>query len=183
MLKTMGTNKKYNKILLSITSSITILASFLMIFFVLKYNLIDISSSNDIKDSKSLVSLYAKNQIHKEVEFTSKIAIKNGCGIKHLGLIYKRYLLDLGYDVTEATNAIHSNGQLNFGHSATKIFFHKKNKDSAIYLSTALGIDKTQIFEDYNNTNFHDLTLVIGKNYNKLKSFKTAKTFNPFNYD
>ena len=115
MLKTMATNKKYNKILLSITSSITILASFLMIFFVLKYNLIDISSSSDIKDSKSLVSLYAKNQIHKEVEFTSKIAIKNGCGIKHLGLIYKRYLLDLGYDVTEATNAIHSNGQLNFG--------------------------------------------------------------------
>ena len=126
--------------------------------------------------------MYAKNEYHKTNDFSSKIAIKNGCGKKRLGLIYKMYLLDLGYDVTETTNATHSNGDYHFGHSATKILFHKKNKDSAIYLSNELGINKNQIFEDFKETNFHDLTLILGQNYINLKSYKIAEKFNPFNY-
>ena len=60
MLKTMATNKKYNKILLSITSSITILASFLMIFFVLKYNLIDLDSTwYSLSDGQTIFSIPA----------------------------------------------------------------------------------------------------------------------------
>ena len=53
------------------------------------------------KNNEGLVSLYAKNQHQKINENISKIAIKNGCGKKRLGLIYQRYLLDLGYDITE----------------------------------------------------------------------------------
>ena len=87
-----------------------------------------------------------KTQHQKIDENISRIAIKNGCGKKRLGLIYQRYLLDLGYDVTETTNAIHTNGEYHFGHSFTKILFHKKNKKSAIYLSNELGIDETHIF-------------------------------------
>ena len=178
----MSSNKKYKKIILLIASSLTILASLTMIFIAFKYDLIKFSNYGNIENSQDLFSLYAKNQHSKESNFTSKIAIKNGCGKKYLGLIYKRYLLDLGYDVTEATNATHSNGEINFGHSATKILFHKKNKEAAIYLSNELGIDKKQIFED-NNNNFHDLTLILGQNYTKLKSYKTAEIFNPFYND
>ena len=179
----MSVNKKYKKKILLIASALTVLASLSIIFFTFKYNLLDISLNGNIENSKNLVSLYAKNQTLKKSEHSNKIAIKNGCGKKYLGLIYKRYLLDIGYDVTEATNATHDNGELNFGHSATKILFHKKNKNSAIYLSNELGLNETQIFEDYNTDNFHDLTLVLGQNYNKLKSYKTAETYNPFNHE
>lgn len=182
MLLTMASKKKYKKIILLIASSLTILASLSIIFIAFKYNLVGFSDYGKIKNSQNLVSLYAKSQHSNEPNFTSKIAIKNGCGKKYLGLIYKRYLLDLGYDVTEAANATHPNGELNFGHSATKILFHKENKDAAIYLSNELGIDKKQIFKD-NNNSFHDLTLILGQNHIKLKSYKTAETFNPFHND
>ena len=169
--------KRFPKIM----SYLTIILSLLVISFSLKYELTDFFSYENVENNESLVSLYAKNEYQKTNNFTSKIAIKNGCGKKRLGLIYKRYLLDLGYDVTETANATHLDGNNNFGHSATKILFHKKNKESAIYLSTELGIDQKQIFEDDNEKYFHDLTLILGQNYINLKSHKIAEKFNPFN--
>jgi len=160
---------------------IIILFSLSMISVSLKYGLADfLYSKENNATSNGLVSLYAKDQYKKNNPLTNKIAIKNGCGKKRLGLIYKRYLLDLGYDVTETTNATHDNGSYHFGHSSTKIFFHKKNKNSAIYLSKELGISEKQIFEKTNETSFHDLTLILGQNYSSLKSYKTAESFNPF---
>ena len=93
---------------------------------------------------------------------------------QNLGMIYKRYLLNIGYDITESTNAAH------FGHTYTKILFHKNNKSSAIYLANELGINKEQITEDLYPNNFHDLTLILGKDYVNLKSYRLAKEFNPF---
>ena len=173
-------NKK--RIIPKITAYLIILLSLSMIFFSFKYNLMDFLSYEAEKNNEGLVLLYAKNQHQKINENISKIAIKNGCGKKRLGLIYQRYLLDLGYDITETTNATHSNGEYHFGHSSTKILFHKKNKKSAIYLSNELGIDKTQIFEETNLNNFHDLTLILGQNYINLKSYEIAETYNPFNH-
>ena len=174
--------KNKNRILSKIMSYAIIVLSLFVIFLSYKYNLINYFYYEDIKNNGSLVSLYAKNQSAQKNEVTNKVAIKNGCGKKHLGLIYKQYLLNLGYDVTETTNAIHPNGNLHFGHSATKIIFHKKNKESAIYLSNVLGIKQSQIFEDQKETNFEDLTLILGQNYINLKSYKVAENFNPFNY-
>ena len=115
-----------------------------------------------------------KNQYDKQKNQTARLAIKNGCGKQNLGLIYKRYLLDVGYDITESVNADH------FGHTSTKIFFHKENKSSAIYLSKELGVSENQIFEEKNLNSFHDLTLILGQNYVHLKSYQKAKEFNPF---
>ena len=57
------------------------------------------------------------------------------------------------------------------------------NLNSAIFLANEIGINKNQIFEDYKEDSFHDLTLILGQNFSKLKSYKTAQTFNPFNND
>ena len=163
-----------------IASYLTILLSLLAIYFSFKNNILNFNSSDD---KNNLMSLYAKTEHPNQDNFTSKVAIKNGCGKKYLGMTYKQYLLDIGYDVTEATNATHPSGENHFGHSSTKILFHKKNKKSAIYLSKEIGVNKNQIFEDYKEGSFHDLTLILGQNFSKLKSYKTAQTFNPFNND
>ena len=177
------TKKKKPNIINKTMSYFLIFFSLLLIYFSFKYDLFDSIINNSINKDNGLPTLYAKNESYKKNELISKIAIKNGCGKKRLGLIYKRYLLDIGYDVTETTNATHPNGEFHFGHSSTKILFHKKNKDSAIYLSNELGINKNQIFEDPKETNFHDLTLILGQNYINLKSYKTANSYNPFNND
>ena len=164
-----------------IIAFLIILFSVSIIPLSLKYGLINFLYSDKVEtNNNGLVSLYAKDQYQKTNQIINKIAIKNGCGKKRLGLIYKRYLLDLGYDVTETTNATHPNGDYHFGHSSTKILFHKKNKNSAMYLSNELGISQNQIFEKTNENSFHDLTLILGQNYSSLKSYKIAETFNPF---
>ena len=157
-----------------------ILFSLSIITLSSKYGLSDFLYSEKIEPNNGLVTLYAKDQYQKVNQITSKIAIKNGCGKKRLGLIYKRYLLDIGYDVTETTNATHANGDYHFGHSSTKILFHKGNKKIAIHLANELGINQNQIFEKINENSFHDLTLILGQNYSSLKSYKIAETFNPF---
>jgi len=159
------------KIVKKVIPYFIILSSLTIVFFSFKQG---VFLNDTIKKSDNIAELYIKNKYEKEITEILKIAIKNGCGIKNLGLIYKRYLLDIGCDVTEASNAEH------FGHDLTKIIFHKKNKSSAIHLSKILGIHENQIIEKTNLNNFHDLTLILGQNYNHLKSYKIAKNFNPF---
>ena len=178
------TVKQKNKMIFpKLIASIIILFSLSIILFSFKYKFISFLYPENIENANSLIPLYAKNQYQKTNEFSNKIAIKNGCGKKHLGLIYKRYLLDLGYDITETSNTTHPNGDYHFGHSATKILFHKKNENSAISLANELGVQHSQILEEYKENNFHDLTLILGQNYINLKSYKTAKKFNPFKND
>ena len=168
--------KYKKKSTIKIFSYSLILLSLLIIFFSYKkygFNGLIVINQND-KTTKSLNQLYVKTIYEKEAQSISKIAIKNGCGKKKLGLIYKRYLLDIGYDVTETANAEH------FGHELTKIIFHKDNKSSAQYLSKELGVHDDQLIKQTNLNNFHDLTLILGQNYNNLKSYKIAKKYNPF---
>ena len=124
----MSPKRKSKKRLSRVISYFIILLSLSIIIFSFKYNPKSFLSNISEKNNETPISLYAKNQYQKQEHQTAKIAIKNGCGKKHLGLIYRRYLLDIGYDITETTNAVHLNGEYNFGHTSTKIFFHKKNK-------------------------------------------------------
>jgi len=154
---------------------LVILLSLVTIFFSFqKYELKNLFLNQNNTNSNSMAELYMKTEYKKQIQPLSKVAIKNGCGKQRLGLIYKRYLLDVGYDVTESSNAG------NFGHTSTKIFFHKNNKSSAEYLSKELGISKDQLFKKTNLNYFQDLTLILGQDYSNLKSYKIAKEYNPF---
>ena len=172
----MSPKRKSKKRLSKIISYFIILLSLLMIFSSIKYYDSDfVLFKKNNQTITDLDELYMKNQYETQKnQPAARLAIKNGCGKQNLGLIYKRYLLDVGYDITESSNADH------FGHTSTKIFFHKENKSSAIYLSKELGINENQIFKDTDLSNFHDLTLILGQNYMNLKSYKKAKEFNPF---
>ena len=105
---------------LAIVLSLLIISSYIM-----QYDLKSLLSFNNNNKANSLTELYIKNKEEDSVIKLSRIAIHNGCGIPRLGLIYKRYLIDAGYDITETVNASH------FGHTLTKVLFHKDNKSSA----------------------------------------------------
>ena len=103
-----------------------------------------------------------------------RITIENGCGVNNLGRIYKRYLLSQKYDVDQFIDASH------FGHTMTKIYFHKNNKNCALKLANSLGINSSQIHEETNLNYYHDLTLILGQNYKKLHSYNEVQKYNPF---
>ena len=46
------------------------------------------------------------------------------------------------------------------------------NMQSAYKVAAALGIDKKNVIQQVNDNYFLDVSLVIGKDYNKLKPYK-----------
>ena len=102
------------------------------------------------------------------------ITIQNGCGVSNLGRTYKKYLISKNYDVDKFIDAP------NFGHTSTKIYFHKNNKNCAISLANELGIDSKFIKQETNLDYYHDLTLILGKDYKQLSSYASVKKHNPF---
>ena len=168
----MGLNKR--KLLKKVPYLVILLSLGTIFFSFQKYELKNLFLPQNDVGSNPITKLYMKTEYKKQIHPLSKVAIKNGCGKQYLGLIYKRYLLDANYDVTESSNAD------NFGHTSTKILFHKNNKSSAEYLSKELGISKNQLFKETNHNHFQDLTLILGQDYNNLKSYKIAKEYNPF---
>ena len=119
----MSPKRKSKKRLSKIISYFIILLSLLIIFSsITYYNSGFVLFKKDDQTITDLDELYMKNQYETGKNQTARLAIRNGCGKQNLGLIYKRYLLDVGYDITESSNADH------FGHTSTKIFFHKENK-------------------------------------------------------
>ena len=86
------------------------------------------------------------------------------------------FLRDEGYDVINTKNA------LDFNYNQTIIKIHKPNKGNFVEeISELLQIDSLSIHYDYNNNIFYDLTIIIGKDYQNLQSFKDVSMHhNPF---
>ena len=153
------------------SSYFIVLLSLSIIFLSFKYDFKNLFPNQLNK------KLYLKSQhTNKDV----KISIKNGCGIKGLGLTYKKYLLNIGYDVSDFGDAKKPNNENHYGHSDTKIYFHKNNKSSALELSKHLGISSDKIHEKSNSKYYHDLTLILGQDYRNLKSYAEAAKFDYF---
>jgi len=150
------------------TSYFIILLSLLFVSFSLKYGLPNFSKSIPLSVEES------SNKERKSKHKNSSISIQNGCGKNGLGLSYKKYLLNNGYDITQFIDASH------FGHTSTKIYFHKNNKKSALHLANHLGIESKKIHEETNLDYYHDLTLILGQDYNILKSHQEVERYNPF---
>ena len=145
-------------------------------YFIILLSLFIIGFSFNLKDLFVNSFLFSKGTASKEFNNLQniKIAIKNGCGTPKLGLVYKLYLLDVGCDVTEFTNA------KNYGYPSTEIHFHKNNKSHALNLADHLGVSHENIHQETNLNYYHELTLILGQDHSKLKSYTEVKKFDPF---
>ena len=87
--------------------------------------------------------------------------------------MYTDFLRDEGLDVLDSKNADH------FNYLETKILHHRGDINRALVLADILKIDKINIIDDKNENLFYDLTLIIGKNYIDLLSYRDAVLFQP----
>ena len=124
-------------------------------------------------DYPDLSTLLTKTSYEKKTGHKIQVEIWNGCGISNLAVMYKDFLRNEGLDVLDSKNADH------FNYSKTTILHHRGDINRALVLADILKIDKSRIVDDKNENLFYDLTLIIGKNYIDLPSYRNAVLFQP----
>ena len=103
-----------------------------------------------------------------------QIQVLNGCGIKGIADLFTNYLTDNGYDVIDYKNANH------FNYEKTTLIIHKENV-SYNELLDMLHVNSEDTDYIFDKNIFYDFTLIIGKDYKNLNSYKdVSKYFNPF---
>ena len=122
-----------------------------------------------------LSTLLTKTSYEKKTGHKIQVEIWNGCGISNLAVMYTDFLRKEGLDVLDSKNADH------FNYLKTTILHHRGDINRALVLADILKIDKSSIVDDKNENLFYDLTLIIGKDYIDLPSYRNAVLFqSPF---
>ena len=120
-----------------------------------------------------LSTLITKTKYEKKTGHKIQIEIRNGCGVSNLARMYTDFLREQGLDVLDSKNADH------FNYLETQILNHRGSMKRAKELANILMIEDSKIIEDKNELLFYDLTLIIGKDYITLPSYREAVLFQP----
>lgn len=115
-----------------------------------------------------LSTLLTQTEYEKRTGHKIEIEIWNGCGIPNLANIYGNFLRSEGIDVMDSKNAA------NFNYTESTILHHRGEIERALALAKIMMIDKNNIVENKNENLFFDLTLIIGKDYDNLLSYRNA---------
>ena len=120
-----------------------------------------------------LSTLITKTHYEKKTGHKIQVEIRNGCGVSNLARMYTDFLRNEGLDVLDSKNADH------FNYLETQILHHRGDLKRAKELANILMIEDSKIIEDKNELLFYDLTLIIGKDYITLPSYREAVLFQP----
>lgn len=117
------------------------------------------------KKNLDLSELLITSSYENETGNKINIQLLNGCGEKYLAEKYTTFFIKNGHDVLEKANAPH------FEYPKTKIISRIIKLDPAHNIADLLGIPVEEIETDIDNNQTCDITLILGKDYTKLKSF------------
>ena len=168
--------RKAKKNLKTFVSNVTlgILALLVFGFLTSGFNRIFFNSGIDA-DYPDLSTLLTKTPYEKKTGHKIQVEIWNGCGIPNLAMMYTDFLRNEGLDVLDSKNADH------FNYLETTILHHRGELNRAFVLADILKIDESSIVDDKNENLFYDMTLIIGKDYIDLPSYRDAVLFqSPF---
>ena len=164
---------KKNNLKSLISNLILVILGVLVVgFFISGINQFFFNSGIDA-DYPDLSKLITKTKYEKKTGHKIQVEIRNGCGITNLARMYTDFLRNKGLDVIDSKNADH------FNYIETKILHHRGDLKRALVLADILMIDENKIIEDIDETLFYDLTLIIGKDYIDLPSYRDAVLFQP----
>ena len=119
-------------------------------------------------DRPDLATLITKTKYEEKTGHKITVEIHNGCGIPKLANLYTEFLRNEGFDVIDSRNAD------NFDHIKTQILHHQGDKARAQSLSKIMKIDKSLIIDEQSPYLIHDLTLILGRDYQQLESYQKA---------
>ncbi len=94
-----------------------------------------------------------------------QLEVMNGCGISGIAENLTNYLRQKNFDVVQVGN------YSSYDIDNTLVVDRTGNRDNAIKVAEALGIDSKNVIQQINNDYFLDVSLIIGKDFNRLKPF------------
>tara|TARA_B100000029_G_C17181194_1_gene817037 strand:- start:174 stop:710 length:537 start_codon:yes stop_codon:yes gene_type:complete len=115
-----------------------------------------------------LSTLITQSSYEKKTGHKIKVEIWNGCGVPKLANMYKDFLRSEGLDVLDSRNADH------FNYEKTQILQHRGEIARAVELADIMKIDSDKITQKTDGFLYYDLTLIIGKDYSQLDSYRNA---------
>jgi len=92
-----------------------------------------------------------------------QIEVLNGCGVAGIGDVITTFLRKSGFDVIQTGNYI------SFDVMNTIVIDRKGNIQNALAVADSLGIGETAVIQQVNKDYFLDVSVIIGKDYKKLK--------------
>ncbi len=102
---------------------------------------------------------------HKTASDIIQVDVLNGCGIPGTADVVTEFLRRRDYDVVRTGN------YLSFDVEKTLIIDRIGNNANALKVAEELGLDKKAVIRQINEEYFLDVTVVLGKDYQNLKSF------------
>ncbi|MFO7445392.1 MAG: LytR C-terminal domain-containing protein [Ignavibacteriaceae bacterium] len=130
---------------------IIIVLGFVIIFLV--YSLV-----TKLQDNSAII--IPDNQAPAQIV---QLEVLNGCGAGGVADKFTDFLRRKDFDVVQVGNYI------SFDIDETMVIDRTGNKANAIKVAEALGIDKSNVIQQINNDYFLDVSLIIGKDYNRFK--------------
>lgn len=97
-----------------------------------------------------------------------QLNVLNGCGVSGVADRFTDYLRAHDFDVVELGN-YKVNGKVNYNVDESFVIDRIGNKANALKVAESLGITNAKVIQQLNNDYFLDVSLVIGKDYYKLK--------------
>ena len=160
--------RDFIKILLNIS-----IISMMVVVFGFLVSVVDSMFFDDGKqlNKPNLEKLLTKTSYEKKTGHKITIEIHNGCGVAGLANLYTEFLRSEGFDVLDSRNADH------FGYTHSTILHHNGGKARAVSLAETMNLSLEKIIESKDKSILHDLTLIVGKDYNILNSYNTAVSF------
>lgn len=105
--------------------------------------------------------------IHKEKPSDIiQVEVLNGCGVTGLADRFTDYLREKNFDVVNVGNYIYNNI------NQTLVIDRTGNFANAQKVAEALGVKKSNVIQQLNNNYFLDVTIILGRDYYKLKPLK-----------
>ncbi len=92
-----------------------------------------------------------------------QLDVLNGCGVSGVADRFTDYLRAHNFDVVQTDNYI------SFDVDETFVIDRIGNKANALKVAKAIGIENAKVIQQLNENYFLDVSLVIGKDYYKLK--------------
>jgi hypothetical protein len=97
-----------------------------------------------------------------------EVEVLNGAGSMSAAQYLTNVLRAQGYDVVEMKK---NGGEVE---ERTFIFDRSGKLDAARKLATALGVSQDKVFQKIDRTLYLDITIVLGKDYSRLKAFQLS---------
>ena len=95
-----------------------------------------------------------------------QVEVLNGCGIGGIADMFTDYLRDQTFDVVNSGNYV------SFDINESLVIDRIGNMANARKVAESLNINKKNVIQQLNDDYFLDVTIIIGKDYYKLKPLK-----------